>query len=65
MRALNPNLTPVYLFPSMNTQMYLHPLTEKHLQVVKDELGYKVYGPITKGLACGDNGNHACGILVC
>ena len=41
----------------MNTQMYLHPLTAKHLATVKDDLGYKVYGPIQKGLACGDNGS--------
>ncbi len=56
MRAINPQHTLVYLFPAMNTQMYLHPLTDKQLVVVKDELGYQVYGPIQKGLACGDIG---------
>jgi phosphopantothenoylcysteine decarboxylase len=40
----------------MNTHMYTHPLTSKHLDVVQKELGYKVYGPIQKGLACGDIG---------
>lgn len=40
----------------MNTQMYYHPMTAKHLKVVQDELGYQVLGPISKGLACGDDG---------
>lgn len=40
----------------MNTQMYLHPLTASHLNVVSDTLGYIVVGPIGKGLACGDTG---------
>lgn len=40
----------------MNTQMYIHPLTESHLNVVSETLGYTVVGPIGKGLACGDTG---------
>lgn len=55
LRALSPD-TPTWLFPAMNTLMYLHPLTEKHLAVVRNELGYEVYGPIEKRLACGDLG---------
>ncbi|GAA6006198.1 hypothetical protein JCM10207_000559 [Rhodosporidiobolus poonsookiae] len=55
LRAL-PTFVPVYLFPAMNTHMYAHPLTAKQLTMVKDELGYKVYGPIGKKLACGDIG---------
>jgi phosphopantothenoylcysteine decarboxylase len=40
----------------MNTHMYTHPLTAKHLKVLKDEIGYEVVGPIGKELACGDVG---------
>ncbi|KAF8575050.1 flavoprotein, partial [Ramaria rubella] len=47
---------PVYVFPAMKTQMYLHPLTAVHLSVLSDTLGYTVMGPIGKGLACGDTG---------
>ena len=55
LRALDPASTRVMLFPAMNTHMYRHPLTAAHLDVVK-RLGYEVHGPISKGLACGDNG---------
>ncbi|GJN88086.1 hypothetical protein Rhopal_001042-T1 [Rhodotorula paludigena] len=55
LRAL-PTFVPVHLFPAMNTHMYSHPLTAKQLAVVRDELGYKVHGPIGKKLACGDIG---------
>lgn len=40
----------------MNTHMYSHPLTAKHLKMVREELGYEVHGPIGKTLACGDVG---------
>lgn len=40
----------------MNTLMYEHPLTEQHLRVIRDVIGYTVLGPISKGLACGDVG---------
>jgi len=52
-------ITPVYVFPAMNTHMYLHPLTEIHLSVVTTALGYTVVGPIGKNLACGDVGTGA------
>ncbi|BGP18970.1 hypothetical protein JCM10213_002610 [Rhodosporidiobolus nylandii] len=55
LRAL-PTFVPVYLFPAMNTHMYHHPLTAKQLKTVQEELGYKVFGPIGKKLACGDIG---------
>ncbi|GAA6042638.1 hypothetical protein JCM8097_008259 [Rhodosporidiobolus ruineniae] len=55
LRAL-PTFVPVYLFPAMNTHMYSHPLTAKQLRMVQDELGYRVFGPIGKTLACGDIG---------
>ena len=40
----------------MNTLMYEHPLTEQHLRVVRDIIGYTILGPISKNLACGDVG---------
>ncbi|KAG8756531.1 hypothetical protein FRC14_002971 [Serendipita sp. 396] len=46
----------VWVFPAMNTMMYEHPLTARHLSIVKDVLKYRVEGPIAKGLACGDVG---------
>ncbi|GAA5924693.1 uncharacterized protein JCM15063_005709 [Sporobolomyces koalae] len=55
LRAL-PQHVPVKLFPAMNTHMYSHPLTSKQLAFVRDELGYRVEGPIPKRLACGDVG---------
>ncbi|WVQ72446.1 hypothetical protein IAR50_001998 [Cryptococcus sp. DSM 104548] len=56
MRALSPS-TPVVLCPAMNTHMYQHRLTAKHLAVVQEELGYLVSGPQGAGrLACGDDG---------
>lgn len=56
LRALNPKDTQVMLCPAMNTQMWYHPMTAKHLKVVKEELGYTIVGPIKKALACGDDG---------
>lgn len=41
----------------MNTHMYSHPLTQPQLDIVKNQLGYTVYGPISKTLACGDIGS--------
>ncbi|KAI0916890.1 hypothetical protein AcV7_005751 [Taiwanofungus camphoratus] len=40
----------------MNTLMYEHPLTNEHLRVVRDVVGYQVVGPVGKTLACGDVG---------
>jgi phosphopantothenoylcysteine synthetase/decarboxylase len=40
----------------MNTLMYEHPLTAKHLDIVRNVVGYEVVGPIGKALACGDVG---------
>lgn len=36
----------VWVFPAMNTFMYQHPLTERHLSTVQDVLKYRVVGPI-------------------
>ncbi|KAI8921032.1 flavoprotein [Powellomyces hirtus] len=46
---------PVILCPAMNTFMWQHPFTKKHLDVCV-ELGYMVIEPIVKTLACGDTG---------
>ncbi|PLW13912.1 hypothetical protein PCANC_08204 [Puccinia coronata f. sp. avenae] len=54
-RATNPKDTPVIIFPSMNTLMYDHPLTQKQIRVI-EEIGVEVNGPISKTLACGDIG---------
>ncbi|KAK4051311.1 hypothetical protein OIO90_004792 [Microbotryomycetes sp. JL221] len=55
LRAL-PTFVPTMAFPAMNTHMFSHPLTAKHMTVLKTELGYEIYGPIPKMLACGDIG---------
>ncbi|KAI3625230.1 hypothetical protein CBS9595_000591 [Malassezia furfur] len=55
LRALSPD-TPTWVYPAMNTLMYLHPLTDQHLDVLRDTLHYEVFGPIEKRLACGDLG---------
>ena len=57
MRALSPS-TPVWIFPAMNTLMYMHPLTVAQIKTI-ESFGYKVYGPISKRLACGDVGQGA------
>ncbi|KAI8906856.1 flavoprotein [Gorgonomyces haynaldii] len=43
------------LAPAMNTAMWEHPLTARHLETVKS-LGYEIIDPISKTLACGDIG---------
>lgn len=42
--------------PAMNTHMWEHPFTRKHLDVLEQELGYAVVDPVSKLLACGDRG---------
>eukprot|EP00124_Ichthyophonus_hoferi_P002782 Ihof_evm4s206 gene=Ihof_evmTU4s206 len=44
---------PLLVAPAMNTHMWTHPHTARHLAMLK-ELGYKVIPPISKCLACGD-----------
>lgn len=58
LRALGPS-TPTYLFPAMNTLMWMHPLTSQHIHFVSNVLRYDVVGPIAKRLACGDVGQGA------
>ena len=43
----------------MNTLMFEHPLTEQHLRIIRETIGYNIVGPIGKKLACGDIGEFA------
>lgn len=47
---------PVVFCPAMNTHMWTHPLTEKHVKCLESELGYLQIPPVAKRLACGDIG---------
>ena len=42
----------------MNTQMWSHPFTDKHI-VELESIGYQVIYPISKVLMCGDVGTGA------
>ncbi len=46
---------PLLFAPAMNTLMWEHPLTAKHIAVLK-EFGYQEVPCIEKLLACGDKG---------
>lgn len=46
---------PLYIAPAMNTKMWWHPITEKHIATLK-EFGYQIIPPQTKLLACGEMG---------
>eukprot|EP00116_Pleurobrachia_bachei_P005266 sb/3465528/ len=54
-RAWDPS-KPVLICPAMNTAMWEHPLTSRHLEVCGGVLGYHQEGPIAKTLVCGDTG---------
>ena len=53
--------------PAMNTAMWMHPVTKKHLSILEDEWGVgcgkdgwiEVLRPVEKMLACGDTGTGA------
>lgn len=49
----------LYFAPAMNTHMWTHPLTERHLDIL-NMLGYIQIEPVVKTLACGDYG---CGAM--
>ncbi|CAI9780504.1 unnamed protein product [Fraxinus pennsylvanica] len=49
---------PFFVAPAMNTLMWNNPFTERHLMTI-DDLGISLIPPVTKRLACGDNGNGA------
>ena len=48
-------VNPIVVCPAMNTNMYLHPITEKQLSVLKS-WGFKIVPPIEKMLACKEVG---------
>lgn len=51
--------TPKLIAPAMNTKMYLNPLTQRNLNLLKEN-GYEEITPRSSVLACGDVG---CGAL--
>lgn len=46
---------PFLVAPAMNTQMWLHPLTNRHIETL-ESFGVQVIAPAVKLLACGDTG---------
>ena len=59
-RAWDPK-RPLLYCPAMNTYMWDHPLTSSHLHTLT-ELGYTQVPPVTKILACGDQGTLYCSV---
>ncbi|KAF7727188.1 putative phosphopantothenoylcysteine decarboxylase [Apophysomyces ossiformis] len=55
LRAWDPR-KPVIVCPAMNTHMWNHPFTARHLSVLVETLQFKTISPISKKLACGDIG---------
>lgn len=49
---------PLLVCPAMNTAMWDHPITARHLQSVA-EFGGQIVMPVSKTLACGDSGQGA------
>ena len=47
---------PLIVAPAMNTDMWNHPVTARHIQTLKDFGFYHVIMPVAKVLACGDVG---------
>ncbi|KAI8973255.1 flavoprotein [Mycotypha africana] len=47
---------PLIACPAMNTHMWDHPFTAKHLKTLNQDLGFTIVNPISKKLACGDIG---------
>lgn len=46
---------PVFLCPSMNSEMYLNPITQSNLKTLK-KAGYQILNPRKSLLACGEYG---------
>lgn len=54
----------IIVAPAMNTAMYKHPVTAKHLKILREDWGgehgwVEILQPISKELACGDVGDGA------
>ena len=43
---------PVLVAPAMNSNMYEHPITEKQIKILENELGVKVMDTVEKLLMC-------------
>ena len=56
-RAWDPKCPLVYS-PAMNTFMWNHPLTSSHIATLK-QYGYRLVPPVSKLLACGDEGMYS------
>lgn len=55
-RSWNPTL-PIFVAPAMNTLMYTHPMTKKHLGILAEDFKFiTVLKPVEKVLVCGDIG---------
>lgn len=53
----NPKRVTIIAAPSMNTMMWVHPLTAKQMRILEEEWGwFEVLPPQVKTLACGDTG---------
>jgi phosphopantothenoylcysteine decarboxylase/phosphopantothenoylcysteine decarboxylase/phosphopantothenate--cysteine ligase len=50
-----PRETPVFLAPAMNGKMWLHPATQRNVEVLKND-GCHIIGPASGDLACGYQG---------
>ncbi len=46
---------PVMIAPAMNVRMWLHPATQRNLQILQQD-GIKIIGPDTGDMACGETG---------
>lgn len=53
---LNPRRATILAAPSMNTMMWIHPLTAKQIAVLNEWEWFEVLPPQVKTLACGDTG---------
>ena len=51
-------MNPIIVCPAMNTIMWEHPITAQHLNKLQT-WGYTIVDPISKILACGDQGKGA------
>ena len=51
-----PKQTPILLCPAMNTHMWMHPLTQRNVEILTATNRFDWQIPVEKRLACGDVG---------
>ncbi|KAI8806341.1 flavoprotein, partial [Cladochytrium replicatum] len=56
LRACDSTNQSLLCLPVLNTFMWTHPFTKRHLDTLTGFLGYSVIEPIYNKLACGDTG---------